>query len=243
MTHGHTSTFYYVYYSVISVRCTAFTIGHAYTLYCIDWKKIKSEKGNNYEPILISFDIPPSSSSNSLISSQRLCYILSIYRGHIWYGIEDSTTITMMKLLLDLHSRTTTSSYGRAMGCLPWFIRRKMTRIYWERTLAEITFSFVKFHYCMLGLYHSTHNPPQVKKNALNLSRLCHQTDCYELSQNFIYIFNWQQYEIHVIRITSLHIVLQYVIIQSLYHGLYFAVMTVTRAACIVFLFTCDASK
>ena len=54
---------------------------------------------------------------NSIIW-ELLCNRLSIYRGYIWYDSKYSTSITMIQLWWDLHSRTTThtsplrASYG-----------------------------------------------------------------------------------------------------------------------------------
>ena len=59
-------------------------------------------------------------------------YRLSIYRGYIWYDSADNTTIIMVKLRSDLHSRRTPHT-SPLLGCLSWVMQPNMTAIYRER--------------------------------------------------------------------------------------------------------------
>ena len=85
----------------------------------------------------------------------NLYYILSIYRGYIWYDSTHSTTITVIKLWSDLHWRKTPipGTYGRAWWCLSGVIHRTITAMYRERTiLYNFIRDFLVRACCLLGM-------------------------------------------------------------------------------------------
>ena len=109
-------------------------------------------------------------------------YKLSIYRDYIWYDSAHSTTIKMIKLRTDLHSRKTPHTSplraryggGGVVGVvgvvgLLWVVRRKMTAIYRERTVYE--YMYITFPPAHLSLMFESIIPSSISPVFVYLCR------------------------------------------------------------------------